>query len=121
MIYVSGIYKCIRTKKWRYDEISYMIADTLAELHLKAQKLGLQRKWFTGYCYNLTVSRRALVIRAGAEVLEDVGKFTEKTWRMFNVQGNVRDTGAGQCVPLEDEVLPNDSGTKPGNSSGDSS
>lgn len=57
----------------------HMIADTAAELHEMADRIGLQRKWFqtpdgpkraSFPHYDLSVSRRDLAIDAGAIVLE---------------------------------------------------
>lgn len=47
-----------------------MIADSLAELHAMAHKIGLKRSWFqdkrSGPHYDLTAFRRSAAIKAGA-------------------------------------------------------
>jgi hypothetical protein len=47
-----------------------MYADTLDELHAMAAKIGMKREWFQDKKslphYDLTVSRRAAAVRAGA-------------------------------------------------------
>ncbi|MCD0164445.1 DUF4031 domain-containing protein [Deinococcus sp. 12RED42] len=55
------------SQKW-----CHMTADTLDELHVLAAKIGLRRAWFQSshllhHChYDLTPSRRAAAVRAGA-------------------------------------------------------
>lgn len=47
----------------------HMMADTIGELHAMADRIGLQRRWFQPRStphYDLSVSRRALAVRAGA-------------------------------------------------------
>jgi hypothetical protein len=44
--------------------MSHMIADTEAELHVMADKIGVLRKWYQGDHYDITQSKRALAIRA---------------------------------------------------------
>lgn len=47
----------------------HMMADTLAELHAMADRIGMDRKWFQPYSsphYDLSLSRRKLALAAGA-------------------------------------------------------
>ena len=44
----------------------HMIADTEAELHAMADKIGVLRKWYQGDHYDITKSKRALAVAAGA-------------------------------------------------------
>jgi alkanesulfonate monooxygenase SsuD/methylene tetrahydromethanopterin reductase-like flavin-dependent oxidoreductase (luciferase family) len=44
----------------------HMIADTDAELHAMADKIGVARKWFQGDHYDIAKSKRTLAVRAGA-------------------------------------------------------
>ena len=51
----------------------HMMADTLAELHAMADRIGLDRKWFQPYSsphYDLSLSRRKLALAAGAVEIE---------------------------------------------------
>lgn len=46
----------------------HMITDdpTFAELHAMADKIGVARKWFQGDHYDVTKTKRALAVKAGA-------------------------------------------------------
>lgn len=48
----------------------HMLADTLDELHAMAARIGLKRSWFQAHPhhphYDLTASRRAAALEAGA-------------------------------------------------------
>lgn len=46
--------------------MSHMIADTEAELHAMADRIGVLRKWFQGDHYDITQTKRALAIEHGA-------------------------------------------------------
>jgi hypothetical protein len=52
----------------------HMIADTVAELHALATKIGIQRKWFQDdMCfphYDIALSKRVEAIKAGAIVVD---------------------------------------------------
>jgi hypothetical protein len=50
----------------------HMIADTEAELHVMADKIGVQRKWHQGDHYDIALSKRKLAIEHGAVAI---------TWR----------------------------------------
>lgn len=47
----------------------HMIADTDDELHTMADRIGVARKWFQGDHYDITQSKRALAVQAGAEAI----------------------------------------------------
>lgn len=53
-------------------KLSHMIADTEAELHAMAADIGVRRKWYQGDHYDVSLEKRALAIKAGAQ---------EITWR----------------------------------------
>ena len=44
----------------------HMIADTEAELHAMADKIGIARRWYQGDHYDIALSKRALAVRHGA-------------------------------------------------------
>lgn len=55
--------------------MSHMTADTLDELHMMADKIGLKREWFQNGStphYDVTLSKKELAIRHGA---------VRETWR----------------------------------------
>lgn len=87
MMYVTELMPCERTKRWRYQEVAYMVADTMRELHQQAVIVGLQRKWFTGHAYKLTRARQRYALRMGAKLLTDVNEMTKIARAM--VDGNV--------------------------------
>lgn len=56
---------------WRLGPSCHMIADSDEELHLFAERIGLRRRWVQthrrfGLHYDLTASRRARAVEAGA-------------------------------------------------------
>jgi hypothetical protein len=44
----------------------HMIADTEAELHAMADRIGVARKWYQGDHYDIALSKRALAVEHGA-------------------------------------------------------
>lgn len=44
----------------------HMIADTEAELHAMASRIGVARRWYQGDHYDIALSKRALAVRYGA-------------------------------------------------------
>lgn len=65
----------LRDWGWRLGPSCHLTADTLAELHAFARRLGLRRAWFQGrpgrWHYDLTASRRTAAVAAGAVELDD--------------------------------------------------
>ena len=47
-----------------------MIADTEAEAHVIAQRIGLRREWWQGDHYDLVPSKRTAAMRLGAVALD---------------------------------------------------
>lgn len=45
----------------------HMAADTEAELHAMADKIGIQRKWFQGDHYDICKAKRTLAVKYGAK------------------------------------------------------
>lgn len=68
MIYVDAL----RPAPWRYKKSCHLFADTSAELHAFATRIGLRREWAqkegtpTEH-YDLTQTRRALAVESGAK------------------------------------------------------
>lgn len=56
---------------WRLGPSCHMYADTLEELHVMAQRLGMKRRWFQNDPrlphYDLVATRRAIAIQFGAK------------------------------------------------------
>jgi Protein of unknown function (DUF4031) len=46
--------------------MSHMIADTEAELHAMADRIGVQRRWFQYDHYDISKGKRELAVRYGA-------------------------------------------------------
>lgn len=68
--------------KFKGMRMCHMVADTPAELHEMADKIGLRRSWFQDKSsiphYDVSLSKKALAIMHGAEPItskELVGKF----------------------------------------------
>lgn len=61
----------------RETESCHLLADTLAELHEMAERIGLKRAWFqdkrSGKHYDLTPGKRAAAVASGAVELDDKG------------------------------------------------
>ena len=53
-------------------KMSHMVADTAAELHAMAGRIGVARRWYQGDHYDVCLAKRALAVRYGA---------MEITWR----------------------------------------
>ena len=57
---------------WRLGPSCHLVADTLAELHSFASKVGMKRAWFqpgdaSMPHYDLTAKRRAVAVKKGAK------------------------------------------------------
>ena len=69
VVYVDDMYT-MPMGRYRGMKMSHMIADTEAELHAMADKIGVQRRWFqqvpSGNHYDIAMSKRAAAVAAGA-------------------------------------------------------
>ena len=67
-VYIDPLFGTPRSKTWRYDQACHMLADTVAELDAFASRIGLRREWrqTKPFHYDLTPSRRAAAVKAGA-------------------------------------------------------
>ena len=87
-VYVDSLMPCQPNKNWRWSHSAHLFADTVAELHPFAARLGLKPVWFqdAGYFphYDLTSNKHARAVALGA-VLLDRQKAVEK-WREMEKQ-----------------------------------
>lgn len=53
---------------WRLGRMKmcHMMADTDEELHSMVDKIGVQRKWFQGDHYDISLAKRSLAVKNGA-------------------------------------------------------
>lgn len=65
MVYVDDM-----RAKFRRMIMCHMIADTEAELHRMARKIGIARRWYQGDHYDISLSKRVLAIAAGAREID---------------------------------------------------
>ena len=72
----------------------HMIADTEAELHQMAARIGIARRWYQDDHYDVTLDRRALALQFGAR---------EITWRECGLMTVLRrrDPAAPLVTPAE--------------------
>lgn len=61
VVYVDDMYAPYGRMK-----MCHMMADTEAELHTMADKIGVARRWFQGDHYDICMSKRALAVQSGA-------------------------------------------------------
>lgn len=70
MVYVDDPRPCIKSRRWPYNWSAHLFADTEAELHTLAKKIGLKRAWFQEHArlphYDVTLAMRVKAIKAGA-------------------------------------------------------
>lgn len=74
----------------------HMLADTPDELHTMADKIGMQRKWYQSPDkvsfphYDLSLTRRALAVAAGAKELtrQELSTYMKATKSRLIAQGN---------------------------------
>ncbi len=64
-VYVDDMYRYPMGRFSRM-KMSHMIADTEAELHAMAARIGVARKWYQGDHYDIAMSKREEAIAAGA-------------------------------------------------------
>lgn len=71
--------------------MSHMMADTDDELHAMADRIGVARKWYQGDHYDITQTKKALAIKAGAKLisLRDMARFamTQRKARVAKLTG----------------------------------
>jgi hypothetical protein len=72
-VYVDPLVETEPMPQWPYRSACHLTADSLAELHAFAAKLGLKRAWFQGQHVNpacwhsdLTTNKRRQAVRLGA-------------------------------------------------------
>jgi len=66
-VYVDPMMPCVPSLRWRWTESCHLFADSPAELHLFAARLGLQHSWFQNRPgklphYDLTSGMRACFV-----------------------------------------------------------
>lgn len=64
-VFVDDMYR-YPIGRFRRMKMSHLIADTEAELHAMAAKIGVARKWYQRDHYDICMSKRALAIGFGA-------------------------------------------------------
>jgi hypothetical protein len=64
-VYIDDMYR-YRIGQFRGMQMSHLIADTDAELHAMAARIGMKRAWFQGDHYDVPLSKRDLAVAAGA-------------------------------------------------------
>ena len=74
MIYIDLLSSCVPNKHWPYKHSCHLIADSDAELHDFAKRIGLKRTWhqckpFGISHYDLTTHMRRKAINCGAKPL----------------------------------------------------
>ena len=69
-VYLDPLTERVPTKIWPWHHSAHLFADTVAELHAFAAKLGLKRVWFQddGFFehYDLTANKRDKAVELGA-------------------------------------------------------
>lgn len=92
-VYIDDMYR-YRIGQFRGMQMSHLIADSDAELHAMAARIGMKREWFQGDHYDVPLARRELAVAAGA---------IEVTYRQAGAMRR-RKTVEGACG-LPDEAL----------------
>lgn len=79
--------------------MSHMLADTDAELHAMADRIGVARRWFQGDHYDVCQAKRALAIDAGAVpvALRTMGAMSA----VRRMTGSLGDPGTARAVYSE--------------------
>lgn len=67
-----GVYVDNMQIEWRGKKWCHLVADSIEELHLFADRLGLRRDWFQGSAsyphYDVTVNMRKKALNSGAMI-----------------------------------------------------
>jgi hypothetical protein len=73
-VYVDPLMACVPNPRWKWDSACHMFADSLAELHDFAARIGLLHTWFQRSSriphYDLTPGKRREAVAAGAVELD---------------------------------------------------
>lgn len=101
-VYVDDMYKH-PMGQFRRMKMSHMIADTEAELHAMADKIGLQRKWYQQDHYDVAMVARAKAVFYGA---------VEITMREMAFKRNPRLKRYAGPITFPPELLPYDKGAE---------
>ncbi len=64
-VYIDDMYR-YSVGEFRGMKMSHMIADSDAELHAVAARIGMKPEWFQGDHYDVPLTRRDLALDAGA-------------------------------------------------------
>lgn len=64
-VYIDDMYR-YRIGRFRGMRMSHMIADTEAELHAVAHRIGMRRQWYQGDHYDVPLEERARAVAEGA-------------------------------------------------------
>ena len=67
-VFIDDMYR-YAIGEFRGMRMSHMIADTEAELHAVAARIGMKREWYQGDHYDVPLTRRDQAIAAGAIVI----------------------------------------------------
>jgi hypothetical protein len=77
VIYVDSVTTFATTKKWNHAEGCHMVADSLQELHDFAVKLKLGPSWFFQNHYRLTLTKRRMALKNGAQEISTLDFITK--------------------------------------------
>ena len=88
-VYVDPLLPCVPNAAWRWPKSAHLFADTLAELHAFAARIGLRRAWFQVPSpdyhrlphYDLTAAKRAQAVAHGAIELD--ARAAIKKWKQI--------------------------------------
>ena len=87
-VYVDTMVPCTYSKRWPYKSACHMIADSVEELKIVANHIGLKPEWFQPLSFphfDLTESKRKQAILYGAVSLslQDMGKKIRELRKYF--------------------------------------
>ncbi len=94
-VYVDDMYR-YPMGRFRRMKMSHMIADTEAELHSMADRIGVARRWYQGDHYDICLSLRSRAIALGA---------VEVTLRQLACMSAVRPKGCHLPPPAQAEEI----------------